>query len=429
MNDMNTENLLKGISSGLLNPTYPSLYGSLYDEHDMDARFASLVGRHQALFGEQEILRLYSTPGRTELGGNHTDHNHGHVLAASINLDTIAAVSPTDDMVAVLDSEGFDPVSIDLKDLSIHPEEEGTTHALLRGIASRFAAKGCSLRGFRAATSTRVLKGSGLSSSAAVEVLIGTIFNDLYAENSCSTTELAIFGKYAENTYFMKPSGLMDQIACANGGIVGIDFADTAAPVIDPVAYDFTSRGYTLAVVDTGGNHANLTPEYAAIPTEMRAVAKELGKSTCHEITFDELLDHMGTLRSRLGDRAVIRACHFLSEDERAVKMAGLLHADDITGYIAMVRESGRSSGMYLQNLYPTSLPQEQGVTLALALTDGFLSGEGACRVHGGGFAGTIQAYIPNERFKEYTIRMESVFGDGSVTPLAVRNVPTGRIS
>ena len=429
MNDMNTENLLKGISSGLLHPTYPSLYGSLYDEHDMDARFASLVGRHQALFGEQEVLRLYSTPGRTELGGNHTDHNHGHVLAASINLDTIAAVSPTDDMVAVLDSEGFDPVSIDLTDLSIHPEEEGTTHALLRGIASRFAAKGCSLRGFCAATSTRVLKGSGLSSSAAVEVLIGTIFNDLYAGNSCSTTELAIFGKYAENTYFMKPSGLMDQIACANGGIVGIDFADTAAPVIDPVAYDFTSRGYTLAVVDTGGNHANLTPEYAAIPTEMRAVAKELGKSTCHELTFEELLDHMGILRSRLGDRAVIRACHFLSEDERAVKMARLLHADDIAGYIAMVRESGRSSGMYLQNLYPTSLPQEQGVTLALALTDGFLSGEGACRVHGGGFAGTIQAYIPNERFKEYTTRMESVFGNGSVTPLAVRNVPTGRIS
>lgn len=428
MREHSTQELISSIASGLLHDIYPRLYGRFYSLGDMDRRYSSLVARHRTLFGESSSLRLYSTPGRTELGGNHTDHNHGHVLAASINLDTIAAAAPADDMIAVLDSEGFDPVTVDLSDLSIHPEEEGTTEALLRGIAAKFSQRGCPLRGFRAATSTRVLKGSGLSSSAAIEVLIGTIFNDLYAEGSCSTTDLAIYGKYAENVYFMKPSGLMDQIACANGGIVGIDFADTANPVIDPVAYDFSSKGYTLAVVDTGGNHADLTPEYAAIPTEMRAVAKLLGKTTCQESSFNELVKRIPELRQSLGDRAVIRACHFFFEDRKAVDMAEALHADDVETYLALVRESGKSSGMFLQNLYPNSLPSEQGVTLALALTEGFLAGTGACRVHGGGFAGTIQAYIPNEVFEDYSELMGAALGRGCVTPLAVRNLPTGRI-
>ncbi len=420
--------LLEKISEGMLHEIYPKLYGAFYTAEDMDSRYSTQVRRHQELFGSDEPVRIYSTPGRTELGGNHTDHNHGHVLAASINLDTIAVVSPADDMIAILDSEGFDPVVMDLSDLSIHPEEEGTTEALLRGIAAKFAEHGCKIRGFKAATSTRVLKGSGLSSSAAIEVLIGTILNDLYGDYACSTTDLAIYGKYAENVYFMKPSGLMDQIACANGGIVGIDFADTASPVIDPVSYDFRAKGYTLCVVDTGGNHANLTPEYAAIPIEMRGVAEAMGKTTCHETTFEELLGQLKGLRETVGDRAVIRAIHFFFEDRRAADMVGTLQKDDIDSYLSMVRESGKSSGMFLQNLYPTSLPSEQGVTLALAMTEGFLMGAGAARVHGGGFAGTIQAYIPNERFSDYVIMMERVLGKGVVTPLAIRNTPTTRI-
>ncbi len=420
--------LLEQISDGMLHEIYSKLYGAFYTAEDMDRRYSDQVKRHHELFGSDTPVRVYSTPGRTELGGNHTDHNHGHVLAASINLDTIAVVSRSADMTAVLDSEGFDPVIMDLSDLSIHPEEEGTTEALLRGIAAKFAEKGCKIQGFKAATSTRVLKGSGLSSSAAIEVLIGTIFNDLYADSACSTTELAIYGKYAENVYFMKPSGLMDQIACANGGIVGIDFADTALPIIDPVTYDFRAKGYTLSVVDTGGNHANLTPEYAAIPIEMRGVAEAMGKTTCHESSFEELLKHLKDLRETVGDRAVIRAIHFFFEDRRAADMVGALQDDKIDTYLSMVRESGKSSGMFLQNLYPTSLPSEQGVTVALAMTEGFLKGTGACRVHGGGFAGTIQAYLPNELFAGYVLMMESVFGKGTVTPLAIRNIPTCRI-
>ncbi len=262
--------LLSRIEQGALHGSYGDLYGSRYSAAIEDARYRELVQRHQQLFRTVDEVRLYSTPGRTELGGNHTDHNHGHVLAASINLDTIAAVTPSDDQMVVIDSLGFSPVTVDISDLSCREHEKGTTEALVRGIASRFADLGCPIRGFRANTSTRVLKGSGLSSSAAIEIMIGTIFNDLYHENRCTPVDLALYGKYAENVYFDKPSGLMDQLACAYGGIIGIDFKHTETPSVNPITYDFHARGYTLVVVDTGGNHANLTPEYAAIPREMR---------------------------------------------------------------------------------------------------------------------------------------------------------------
>lgn len=420
--------LLKRIEAGDLEQIYPSLYGAAYDDDGQNRRFSTLVERHLALFGESQDSRIYSTPGRTELGGNHTDHNHGHVLAASINLDTIAVASPSDDMIAVLDSEGFEPVVVDLNDLKMRKDEQGTTGALLRGIAARMAASGCRIGGFRANTSTQVLKGSGLSSSAAIEILIGTILNDLYHDGSYSPVELAIQAKYAENTYFGKPSGLMDQIACAYGGIVGIDFNDTEHPAIDALSCDMQREGYTLMVVDTGGNHAALTPEYASIPTEMRAVAQALGKDTCRELDMELLLAAAAHLRKTVGDRAVLRAYHFLREDTRVVAMIRALKNRQFDRYLSLVRDSGDSSAKYLQNLYPSSSPSEQGIPLALAITEEFLGDRGACRVHGGGFAGTIQAYIPNDLTDDYITRMESLFGERAVTRLAIRRIPAARI-
>ncbi len=428
MKSETTAALLTRIEKGSLHPYYNELYGSLYTPENQDRRYLSLVHRHIDLFGISQDTRIYSTSGRTELGGNHTDHNHGHVLAASINLDTIAAVSSSDDMRVVLDSEGFDPVVIDISDLERKDTEEGRTEAIVRGIAERFTSMGCSIRGFRANTSTKVLKGSGLSSSAAIEVLIGTIFNDLYHENLCSTIDLALFGKYAENVYFGKPSGLMDQLACAYGGIIGIDFHHAEHPQVTPLSYDFHAQDYTLVVVDTGGNHTNLTPEYAAIPYEMQAVAAYLGKSNCRELTIEEFLEAIPVLRKALGDRAVLRTYHFLQENLRAMNMVTRLQDNDFTAYISLVKQSGASSAQYLQNLYAASCPAEQGIPVALARTELFLEGRGACRVHGGGFAGTIQAYIPTDYIGVYTQEMEKIFGEGSVTPLAIRKRPTGRI-
>ncbi len=428
LSTISTSSLLKRIRTGDLEQIYPSLYGAVYDTDGQNRRFSALVERHITLFGESRDSRIYSTPGRTELGGNHTDHNHGHVLAASINLDTIAVASPSDDMIAVLDSEGFDPVIVDLSSLEMQQDEAGTTAALLRGIAARMAASGCHIRGFRANTSTQVLKGSGLSSSAAIEILIGTILNDLYHDGSYSPVELAILAGYAENTYFGKPSGLMDQIACAYGGIVGIDFNDMEHPAIDALTCDIQREGYTLMVVDTGGDHAALTPEYAAIPTEMRAVAQALGKETCRELDMEVLVTAAAHLRKTVGDRAVLRAYHFLQEDTRVVAMIRALKNRQFDRYLNLVKESGDSSAKYLQNLYLSSSPFEQGIPLALAITEEFLGDQGACRVHGGGFAGTIQAYIPNDLTADYITRMESLFGKGTVTRLAIRRIPAARI-
>jgi galactokinase len=407
------------IKKGMLHSIYPSLYGSIYDEKKLDQRFIHLVETHEKDFGVDNV-QLFSTAGRSELGGNHTDHNLGKVLAATINLDTIAAVHKTEEKRVIIQSEGFPIVDVNIEDLTMVEEEKNTTDALIKGIAKAFSDKGIALGGFVANTTTSVLKGSGLSSSAAIEVLCGTIFNHLYHEDGLSPIDLAIIGKYAENVYYGKPSGLMDQIACANGGIVSIDFKDTEKPVVTAIPFDFASHGYALAIVDTKGDHENLTPAYAAIPEEMRSVAALCGETNLRSVDPEQFYTHLPKLRKELGnDRALLRAFHFFNENIRVTKMVESLQNDDMDTYLHLVNESGRSSFCYLQNLYDK--PTEQGLSLGLAMTEEILKGKGASRVHGGGFAGTIQAYVPLDLLSTYTEKMSKVFGADAVTVLLIR--------
>lgn len=409
------------IRKGLLHDIYPHLYATRFDNGEMDRRFASLLATHSALFKVADA-KLFSTAGRSELGGNHTDHNLGKVLAATINLDTIAAVSPRDDNHVVLISEGYPPVEIDLTNLEMAEREKNTTEALVRGIAFAFKQRGLAIGGWQANTTSRVLKGSGLSSSAAIEVLCATIFNHLFNGDTLSPIELAIIGQFSENHYFGKPSGLMDQVACANGGIVSIDFEDAKNPVVTPVPFSFEKHGYHLVIVDTGGNHADLTPEYASVPEEMRQVATYFNKKNLREIEADSFASALPELRKQLdNDRALLRAIHFFGENDRVTSMLEALEKEDMQGFLSKVRSSGESSFCFLQNLYPTTNPQEQGLSLAIAMTKEILGDDSTVRVHGGGFAGTIQAYVPTGKLSVYKDYLESVFGEGTVTRIAVR--------
>ncbi len=404
------------------------LYGKQADAAKAEKRFSDLEKQHLKLFGTAPEA-VFSTSGRTELGGNHTDHNMGKVLAGSINLDTIAAVHAVAEKRVTFISEGYPEISVDLAYTGASPESYGTTDALIRGVAYAIEKRGGKVGGFCANVSSGVFKGSGLSSSAAIEVLLGTIFNSLYNGGRFSTTELAVMGQEAENIHFGKPSGLMDQIACANGGIVGIDFKDPARPVITPVHADFADYGYNLVITTTGGNHADLTGDYASIPAEMKAVAAFFGKKHLREIDEAEFFESIGKLRTQLdNDRAVLRALHFFTENRRVDSMIRALTDRDIDSYLALVRDTGNSSFKYLQNIYSPSSPAEQGISLACAMTERFLGSEGACRVQGGGFAGTIEAYIPIDRTVAYFRYMEKVFGSGCCTVLAIRNLPTMRV-
>ena len=409
---------------------YKDLYGDKYDRNDMDQRYESLLRRHEELFGvSEDKVALFSTAGRTELAGNHTDHNLGMVIAGTINLDTIAAVSLRDDSKVIVNSEGFPEVVVDITDLEIKKEEENTTHALLRGIAKAFTDRGIKIGGWQANTTTRVLKGSGLSSSAAIEVLCAEIFNNLFNDDKLEPVELAKISQYAENVYFGKPSGLMDQIGCAQGGVVGIDFRDNKNPVLTPIAIDFEKFGYDLVIVDTKGNHADLTGEYAAVPVEMKEVAAFFGKSVLREVDYEEFIDGLPQLREKIkNDRAILRAFHYFNENLRVKAMLDCLKEDDFDSYLYYVEESGNSSFKYLQNVYPAINVKEQGLSLALAVSEDFLYGEGVCRVHGGGFAGTIQAYVPKDLTEDYIELIDSIFGPGSATVLAIRKKPTCRL-
>lgn len=409
----------------------PRLYGDQFDSNMHMLRYRQLIKKHLDTFGstDESAIGLFSTAGRTELAGNHTDHNRGKVIAASINLDTIAAARKTENMVAVLVSEGFPLVQVALTDVSPREEERGTTDALVRGIAAGFRQRGLIIGGFEANTTTRVLTGSGLSSSAAIEMLVATLFNNLYNEDFLSPLDLAIICQHAENVYFGKPSGLMDQIACGIGGIIGIDFADPKKPSLTPVSCNFHRLGYDLVVVNTQGSHADLTAEYAAIPEEMRAVASCFGKEVLREVPVSLFIESLAHVRKRLGnDRALLRAYHYFSENERVDRMLEALTTEDMPTYLALVNESGVSSFCYLQNLYSNRNIEEQGLSLALAMSRRFLGTEGACRVHGGGFAGTIQVYTPIDRTASYLRFMESVFGEQAATVLAIRDMPTCRI-
>ena len=409
------------IRKGVLHEVYPHLYARRYDQSEMDGRYLALMETHAKLFHVNDS-KLFSTAGRSELGGNHTDHNLGKVLAATIHLDTIASVSLRDDNRVVLISEGYPSVEVDLANLEMVEAEKNTTKALVKGIAFAFKERGIAISGWQANTTSRVLKGSGLSSSAAIEILCATIFNHLFNEDKLSPIELAIIGQFSENHYFGKPSGLMDQVACANGGIVSIDFKDAAKPVVTPIPFSFEQHGYHLAIVDTGGNHADLTPEYASVPKEMRQVASFFGKQNLREIESPEFVSALPTLRKKLvNDRSLLRAMHFFGENDRVSAMLDALKRGDMQTYLGKVRQSGKSSFCFLQNLYPTTNPHEQGLSLAIAMSEDILGDGATVRVHGGGFAGTIQAYVPTDRIAAYTAYLESVFGEGSVTVIAVR--------
>ncbi len=387
------------------------------------ARYAKLIRRHAEAFGERGELLLISAPGRTEIGGNHTDHNRGCVLAAAVNLDTIAVVSPTDDGIMTVHSEGYQPIRIDTASLAAVKREEGTTAAIIRGVAARMRELGYKVGGFQAAVTSNVLRGSGLSSSAAFEVLVCAILDACYNGWTVPGVLRAQISQYAENVYFAKPSGLMDQTASSLGGLVNIDFGG-AEPVVRGLQYDFAAKGYALCVVNNGGSHGDLTDDYAAIRTEMEQVAAHFGQPMLRRVTAEQVEAELPALRAQCGDRAVLRAFHYFDENQRVAAQVEALERDDLPGFLREINASGDSSWMLLQNVWST--PAEQPISVALALSKRILNGRGAFRVHGGGFAGTILAFVPNDLLAEYARRMDAVFGEGACTVLDIR--PEGAV-
>lgn len=365
---------------------------------------------------------FFSAPGRTEISGNHTDHQHGCVLAAAVNLETVAEVIVLDDPVIIIRSEGYAPVEINLNDLNVHPEEANTTKALVRGVAAAFRQRGAELKGLLAKVRSTVLPGSGLSSSAAFEVLMGTILNELFFDGKLSPVEIAQIGQYAENVYFGKPCGLMDQTASSVGGMVYIDFADPARPIVEKLDFDFAKAGHALCIIDSGADHADLTDEYAAIPGELKQVSAFFSREVLRDIPEEDFFAALPELRHRVSDRAILRAIHFYQENKRVQRQAQALREGDFETFLRLVTESGRSSWMYLQNITPAGAIEHQDVAVALALCDTLLQGRGAYRVHGGGFAGTVQAFVPLDMLDDFKTETERVLGKGKCHVLSIRS-------
>jgi galactokinase len=388
------------------------------------ARYETLTENFVKFYSEStDGIEYFSAPGRTEVGGNHTDHQHGKVVAAAVNLDIIAAAKKTDDNIITLKSHEYEKVDeIDVTVLEPKSMEREKSASLIRGIAARLVELGYKVGGFKCYTTSNVLKGSGLSSSAAFEVLVVTVLNHLYNDDKISPVEVAQIAQYAENVFFGKPSGLMDQTASSVGGFTAIDFNDPKAPVLEKIDFDLAKYGHKLCIVDTRGSHADLTNEYAAVPVEMKAVAEFFGKEVLREVDEDEFYKNIPAVREKLGDRAVLRAIHFFDDNKRAQEEADALKNNDFDAFRALVLASGRSSLMKLQNVFASSDPSHQGLTLALALTERLLGNRGAYRVHGGGFAGTIQAYVPDDLLDEYKAMIESVFGEGTCYVLNIRS-------
>lgn len=417
---MNLTELKNKILSGGYNDDFNLLYG---ETKKAAKRYADACDAFRSLYGERENMALFSAPGRTEVGGNHTDHQHGRVLTGSVDLDVIAVVSPNSEGIVRIKSKGYDMDTVDLNDTSKKDCEEGKAISLIRGMCDIFKKSGYSVSGFDAYTTSNVLKGSGLSSSAAFEVLIGNILNHMFNASSVSAVEIAKISQKAESGYFGKPCGLLDQTASSVGGFTGMDFADPENPVIEKVDVRFADFGHSLCIVNTGGNHANLTKDYADITVECRAVSNAMGKNFLREVDEEKFYAAIPTLRKKCGDRAVLRAIHFFGDNYKALAEKEALKNGDFAKFLALINASGDSSFMYLQNVYSNSNVSEQGVSLALALTKKFLGNKGACRVHGGGFAGTIQAFVPNEDVDAYRTEIEKVFGEGSCYVLNIRSV------
>ena len=365
---------------------------------------------------------VFSAPGRTEICGNHTDHQHGCVLAAAVDLETTAEVRLNGTDSIYVQSEGYPAFSVDLNDLSVRAAELGTTPALVRGVAAAFRDYGAELKGFDAHIRSNVLPGSGLSSSAAFEVLIGTIINDLFFGNKLTPVEIAQVGQYAENVYFGKPCGLMDQMASSVGGMVYISFADSKEPKVVKLDVDLAKYGYGICIIDTGADHAELTDEYAAIPRELSELCRCFGRDYLREIPREKFVQKIPELRGKVSDRAILRAFHIYQENDRVEHLVEALHWEDIEAFLDLVNESGRSSWMYLQNITPAGAVDHQEMAVALALCRMLLRGEGACRVHGGGFAGTIQAFVPLDRLDKFKQEIEAFLGTGSCHVLHIRS-------
>ncbi len=424
---MKINELRKFIETGGLDEKLAALYG----EANIAAqrlRYDDILVKACNMFGDREA-QLYSAPGRTEVGGNHTDHQLGAVLAASLNLDVVAAVVLSNDMVVRYASKGFDVKPVDLKELGIHDEEANTTEALIRGTAAGLVERGYKVGGFMAYAESDVIAGGGMSSSAAFEVLLGTIFNGLYNDGAIDSQTIAKNGQYAENVYFKKPCGLLDQMACSVGSFAAIDFKDPKNPVVEKVDFDPASYGYDLILTDVKASHAELSDEYGAVPREMKAAANVMGHQFLSECTLSQLLENASEIRKTCGDRAFLRAYHFVNETKRAKDEVEALRCKDIGEFLRLVTESGHSSYMYLQNINVPGAVKEQPVAMALALSEAVLAGSGAYRVHGGGFAGTIQAFVPREKTTEYIKTMETVFGKGCCYMLRIRNCGGTRVA
>lgn len=426
---MRTFELKQALQSGAMDARLTALYGEAALAMQK-TRYGKALEDFEAFYGTDCDAAFYSVAGRSELAGNHTDHNHGCVLAASIDLDIIAVAAPTADGVVRVKSEGFPEDVVDLASYTApDPARFGHSDSLIAGMAAGFRKNGHSVGGFVAYTTSNVLKGSGISSSAAFEDMIGNILSHTYNDGKVDNVEIAKLAQYAENEFFGKPCGLMDQMACAVGGIIAIDFADPTAPIIDKVDFDITAAGYNLCIVNTGGNHADLTGDYAAVPAEMKSVAAHFGKKVLREVDEQALIAAIPQLREELGDRAVLRALHFFAENRRVGEQKKALTSGDLDAFFANIIASGRSSFCYLQNVYAPHNPNEQGLSLALCLAERQLSGKKAAwRVHGGGFAGTIQAFVPTEEVEGFRKVMDDVFGEGRCMVLRVRPVGATKV-
>ena len=413
--------LKEKLASGDYDARLKAVYLSDKAVADQKERLAVIIDEYVKLFGDNENIELFSAPGRTEVGGNHTDHNHGKVLVASVDLDTVAAAVKRNDSVIVEKSFNFDALEVDISDLNIHTEEFGKSSGLIRGMCAGFVEYGYKIGGFNAASMSRVLSGSGLSSSAAYEVLIGTILNHLYNDGKVSAVDIAKIAQFAENKYFGKPCGLMDQMASSVGSFITIDFKDPSEPIIKKVNFDFASCGHALCIIDTGGDHADLTDDYAAVRGEMEQAAEVFGKNVLRDVDETEFMRNISLVREKVNDRAVLRAMHFYAENKRAEAEVKALESGDFDAFKELVTESGRSSYMYNQNVFTTKDVAHQGVSLALAMCEYLLKGKGAWRVHGGGFAGTVQAFVPVDMLDDFCEKIEEVFSKGSCHVLSIR--------
>ena len=421
---MKAKELINQLNNSGLKEELSALYGAdanvLYTQRH---RYIKAIERFTEIFPEREDVHLFSAPGRSEIGGNHTDHQRGCALGAAVNLDVVAVVAFHDEGVIRLYSEGYGMTEIDLSDLDIHENEKGKSIGIVRGIAARFAQMGVKIGGFDAYSVSDVLSGSGLSSSAAFETLIGTIIDVQYNDSKAGEIEIAKIGQYAENVYFGKGSGLLDQMVCSVGGFVFLDFRDAEQPVVEKHSFDFAKAGYNLCITDTKGSHSDLTDDYVAVPSEMKQVAAQFGKEVLREVDEKEFFQAIPALRGKCSDRAILRAMHFFGENNRAIAEADALDRGDLERFFTLYHQSADSSANLLQNLYATKKPLEQGIPLAIAVSKSMLGNDASVRVHGGGFAGTIQAFVPLDQTEAYREKMDALFGAGSCYVLRIRPV------